>query len=259
MIFDCEDDIKIARRASIGPRFSFPGDPQSRAALHPRRNFHGDRFIARRVSLPLALRTDFGDDPSLSPALAAGSADREHPLLESQLSGTAAGRANLGGPPFGARPLAGAARFGTAQLDLRLFSEVGLVEGDRHIVSKIIPALCACAGASSARGAEKFLENVAEDIGESSLAEVKTARSGAGRAGVAEHVITPPLLGVGEDTVGLINFLKLLFGRFITRIPIGMKLKGQLAIGLLQLFLRCVSLDPEDFVVISFIVGHRTP
>ena len=64
-----------------------------------------------------------------------------------------------------------------------------------------------------------------------------------------------PLLGVGEDVVGLLDFLELRLGRLVARVDVGVVLPRQAAIRLLDLLGRGVSGDAQDLVIIA--VGHR--
>jgi hypothetical protein len=72
-------------------------------------------------------------------------------------------------------------------------------------------------------------------------------------AGVAVLVVGGALLRVGEDLVGFLGLLELLFGLGIVRIAVRMVLHGQLAVGLLDLVVRGVAVDAEDFVVVAFL------
>jgi hypothetical protein len=68
---------------------------------------------------------------------------------------------------------------------------------------------------------------------------------------VAVLVVGGALLRVGQDLVGFLGFLELLLGLGIVRIAVRMVLHGQLAVGLLDLVVRGVAVDAEDFVVVA--------
>jgi hypothetical protein len=106
----------------------------------------------------------------------------------------------------------------------RLFGAArGFFEIDLEIVAKIVAAAGARAGAAASGS-----EEVAEDIGENlleALAEIETAEApgSAGRAlerGVTEAVILRALFRIGEDLVGLIYELEIVFGFFVAGIAI---------------------------------------
>jgi hypothetical protein len=70
---------------------------------------------------------------------------------------------------------------------------------------------------------------------------------------MAVLVVGRPLLRVGEDLVGFLGFLELLLRFRVVRIAVGMVLHGQLAVGLLDLVVRGVAIDAEDFVVVALL------
>ena len=72
-------------------------------------------------------------------------------------------------------------------------------------------------------------------------------------------VVRCPLLRLGQDAVGLRNFLELFFRSFcVVRVAVGMILKGELPVGALDLLLRRVPAYPQDFVIVSFPVQLTT-
>ena len=74
----------------------------------------------------------------------------------------------------------------------------------------------------------------------------------ASKAAVAVLVVGRALLSVGQGLVGFLRFLELFFRFRIVRIAVGMVLHRQLAISLLDFFLRGVAVDAEDFVIVAF-------
>src|SRR3989344_2507565 len=96
-------------------------------------------------------------------------------------------------------------------------------------------------------------------------------RSGASLPRAAAHVGVPPgvavlvvgrtFLRVGEHLVGLFGLLELLFGRLgcVTLVAVRVVLHRQLAIGLLDFFVRGVLGNAQDFVKVSFGHGHSEP
>ena len=100
-------------------------------------------------------------------------------------------------------------------------------EFDFEIVAQVVAAPGARARASAA-GAEEIAEDVGEDFLEA-LAEIETAESARAalrslERGVTEAVILRAPLGIGENLVGLVEFLEAFLGVFVAGIAIGMKL-----------------------------------
>ena len=65
-------------------------------------------------------------------------------------------------------------------------------------------------------------------------------------------VVAGTFLLVGEDGMGFGDFLELLFGFLVAGVFVGVILEGELAVGLLNLIIRGVLGDAEDFVIITF-------
>ena len=68
-------------------------------------------------------------------------------------------------------------------------------------------------------------------------------------------VIGRALVGIGENFVGLLGLLEFLFRVLAVRVAVRMKFHGELAVGLLDLFIRGISCQAEDFVEIAFAHG----
>ena len=63
-----------------------------------------------------------------------------------------------------------------------------------------------------ARLAEKIFENIVEDVAEAALpAEVESFRS-LRSAGVAKGIVSPPLVLIADDLIGLIDLFEFFFG-----------------------------------------------
>ena len=88
-------------------------------------------------------------------------------------------------------------------------------------------------------------------------ARPRAERAAALEGGVAELVVPGLLLGVGEDVVGVLDFLELRLGRLVAGVGVGVVLPGEPPIRLLDLVGRGVPGDAQDLVIIS--VGHRIP
>ena len=74
---------------------------------------------------------------------------------------------------------------------------------------------------------------------------------------VSEAVVDGPLLGVGQDAVGLGGFLEPLLGLLAPGIAVGMVFQGELTVRFLDLFGRGVPGDAQDLVVI--LLSHGLP
>ena len=185
-------------------------------------------------------------------AARAGLLDREEALLHAHLAVTGAGLAGGGrGAGFGAGAAAGLALFHDRNADLFLRAARGFFQRDLHVVAQVGAAMRLAAPAASTA------EDVAEDVAEiETLRAACTERIAAAHAarfegGVAVLVVSRALLPVGQGLVGFLRFLELFLRFRIVRIAVGVVLHRQLAISLLDLFLGCVAVDAEDFVVVA--------
>src|SRR5262249_44349931 len=68
--------------------------------------------------------------------------------------------------------------------------------------------------------------------------------------GAAIAIVQFALARVVQDVVGRLDLLELLLGRLVVGIQVGVVFPRQTAIGFLNVSLRGVAFDPEDFVVI---------
>src|SRR5713101_6344453 len=211
-------------------------------------------------ALSLALRARVGDDHSLAAALPAGRRDRKESLLSADLAGAAAVGAltRTAGAAACASPVACLALGQALKLDDLLDSGGGFLEFNFQIVPKVVAAPSARARTSTA-GAEKIAKNVGEDFLEA-LAEVEAAESARSlrslERGMAEAVVLGAALGLGEDLVGLVEFLESLLGFFVAGVAIGMKLNREAPIRLLQFIFTGAAIDAENFIIVA-LVGRR--
>ena len=74
---------------------------------------------------------------------------------------------------------------------------------------------------------------------------------------MAEAVIGGALLIVLQDVIGFVDFLELRFGLLVARIAVGVKLHGQLAIGLLQLLRAGALGTPRSLVIVLLRHGRQ--
>jgi hypothetical protein len=176
-------------------------------------------------------------------------------------AGALAEAARAGAAAAGARARLGAgtaariARVPARHADLGGETVRRLLERDLHAVAQVGAAIHAAA--SAAGRAEDVAEDVAERVGETAEA----LRPGAAAAHavridtrVTEAVVCGALGRVGEDLVGLLGFLELVFGvlRLVTLVAVRVVLHGELAVRLLDVVLGRVLRHAEHFVVIPF-------
>src|SRR5262249_42110071 len=68
---------------------------------------------------------------------------------------------------------------------------------------------------------------------------------------VAKAIVLAALFLITQNVVGILNFLEFCLRLLVAWVAIGVKLPRQLAISLLDLLRRGVTLDPQNFVVIT--------
>ena len=71
--------------------------------------------------------------------------------------------------------------------------------------------------------------------------------------GMPEAVILRAPFRIGENLVGLVEFLEALLGIFVAGIAIGMKLNRETAVSFLQLDFAGATIDAENFVIVSLL------
>ena len=130
------------------------------------------------------------------------------------------------------------------------------LEFDFEIVAQVVAAPGARTRAAAA-GAEKIAKDVGENFLET-LAEIEAAESARTtlrslERGMPEAVILRAPLRIGENLVGLVEFLEAFLGVFVAGIAIGMKLNRETAVGFLQLDFAGATIDAEDFVIVALL------
>jgi hypothetical protein len=85
------------------------------------------------------------------------------------------------------------------------------------------------------------------------------AASGGTRAGIegsmAVLIVSGSFLRVAEGFVSFSKFFEFVFRRLVSRVLVRMILEGELAIGFLDLLLRSLPLQAENFIIVPF--RHR--
>src|ERR1700737_3543926 len=146
-----------------------------------------------------------------------------------------------------------------------LSAEHSFLEFQRQVLPQIGAALHTAAPPSAAACAEhvseEFAKNVAEVLKHSGIesaarGESPTPARGESptHSGVTKAVIERSFLGVGEDGVGFADFLELLLGVGIVRVPVRMQLQSKFAVGALQLRFGHRPAHTEDFIIVTFCV-----
>ena len=209
------------------------------------------RLVFSTRPWPPAVRAGLADDPTL--ALAGGTADDVDNLAEDRLgrpadlSAAAAGAAALyRGARVGAIPGAPGADHQPRYLDVPLDALVRLFEVDGEVVAEVGTAHVAGLAAARETAAEEGVEDVSEA---EPLKTFKPSRPGA-HTRVPEHVVGAAAIGVGQDLVGLRGLLEAGLGLGIIRIPIRVKLHGELPEGAFELLRRAVPGYPENLVIV---------
>ncbi len=135
-----------------------------------------------------------------------------------------------------------------------------ILKANLEIVANVFAALRAGAAAATALSEDiaepkEIAQNVAE-IGESRFIEAGQPRLRSRPDG--RTVIGGAFLRIAQDSVGFRRFFEFFFGFAIVRIPVGMVLQRELAIGTLQRLLVAIARDAQNFIIIAFCDTHLT-
>src|SRR5690606_21069331 len=149
-----------------------------------------------------------------------------------------------GGARLAAAALAGLAEHGRVHLDVPVHAEHDIAEIQVQAHQCVFTALATRARAGRATAAARRTEERLEDVAEAAEPSATEAA-----VVVAAHVVAATGILVSEHVVGMRDELEPL-GRVLTRVHVGVQLPRELAVGLLDLVLRCVTGDPEYFVMI---------
>src|ERR1700730_7052356 len=256
MFADVDDDIEVAVRAAAETRLALGAKLEPRAVVHTGGDLHGQRNRLAHAALTLAFRTRVRDDHALAAALTACRRDRKEALLRSDLAGAAAVRA--GSRSFdaatGPRTLARFASSQALELDDLIGAVRGLFEFDFQIVTQIVAASAARARTTTA-GSEEITENVGEDFFEA-LGKIKSAETARAllplKGGMPEAIVLGASLRVGENLIGLVEFLELFLGLLVAGVAIGMVLDRQTPVRLLKLVFGGAARNAQYFVIVPF-------
>ena len=125
----------------------------------------------------------------------------------------------------------------------------GFLQGDFEVVAQVRAPVDVGAATPSA---EDVAEDVAEGVGKAAETGTCCASAGGVHAGMAVLVVGGAFAGVAEYFVGFLRLLEVLFRFWIIRIAVRMMLHRQLAIGLFEVLLGSIAIDPEHFVIVAF-------
>src|SRR5262249_42451691 len=228
-------------------------------------NLHRELPLAHHASGAAACGARLRDHSPRSAALRARPCDREEPLLEPDLTLSAAlWTRRRRGTGCGAASSAGLARLLTRGLNRGLDTSGGPFERNLQVVPKIGATLRTAPTTTAAPEQVAEREHVAEDVRE--IAEVRKHRgveSGTGpRRGtdalMPEPVVQAALVRIREHRVRLRRFLELLFGAPVTGVAVRVIAHRELAVRALDFHFGRRPDDAEHFVVIAFAHAFAT-
>ena len=258
---DVHDDEEIPGRPAGLAVLALPVQAQALAGRDAGRDLHGQPAFVLDPPLPVAFPARIRDDLALAAAVPAGPGDGQEPLLVAHLAPAPALRADLGGAAAGARAVAAGAHLEARYLEHRLGAGGRVGELDLQVVAEVCSAAGAPGPAPLAEAAEsEDVAQVAQDVaevGEDRRVEaLRPAR--AVDAGMAELVVAAALAGVGQHRVGLGRLLEAFLGPGVARVPVGVILERQLAVGALDLLLVRGARDAQNLVVVSLAHAFAT-
>ena len=252
-----EEHVKIARWAALRAGLAFPGEAQPRAVIHAGGNV--DLQFALRLPVALAAAFLAGVANNLAGAGAGGTsaANAEEALLVENLAAAVAGGAG-GGPAAGfrARSMAVFAGLHARHLDVGAHPEQRFFERNFQIVAHVFAALRPRPPASAPAKQVAEAEEVAQDVAEiGKLVGIETAATPrALQTGVAEAVVSCPLLRVAQYAVRFGSFLETVLGGRVVGVAVRVILERQLAVSALDILFAGIPAETENLVIIS--LGH---
>src|SRR5262249_16305511 len=247
---------EISGRAAAQAGLTLARKTDTGAIFDTRRDIDREGALARGTAEAPTRPTGCIDHLAASVAARTGPLQREEPLGVPDLTLPPAGRANLGfGAGLCAISTTGFARNGCGYADLSALAAESLFEGQFHVVAQIGAALAArTAAAPTAPHTKKIIENVSEGRREFSPKPRPTAALPEAR--ITEPVGGATLMGILEDLIGLVDFLKAMLGLIVARIAIRMEFHGKLAVSGLQISIVGIAMHAKDLVIIA--LGHAT-
>ena len=224
------ENVKIAGRTALGARLAFAAEPDSRSVLNTGRNIDGETALPCDTARTATGWTWVVDDLAASMAMRTSPFDRKKSLLRAHTSMAAAGRAvSWFRAWFGARTGTCLTNSQSGQSDGCGLSVKCLFESNFHIVAEVRSTRGSPASAAAPAShhiAEEIVENIGHGSSEPVASGPKTAML---ESGMTIAVISRPLLRIGQDLIGFVQFLELDFGVRIAGVPVGMALHRRFA------------------------------
>jgi len=253
---DPDIHIEVSGRPAVSSRLPFPIQADTIPGIHARRNLHGQCLYFPHTATPGAPRARRLYDVPGTAANGAGLLNGEKPLLCPNLPSSPAGftRSRLS-TRLGAGPAAPFALYLSGHLDIDGITADRLLQGKLQLIAQIGTAEYPAAAAGTA--AKDIPENITKDVAERIGAGTEAAAGCLAclHAGVAELLVGRPLLGVGQNLVGFLGFLKFALGIGVVRIAVRVMLHGQATIRLLELSIPSGPIAPQDLVIVA--LGHH--
>jgi len=253
---DGDLDVEVPRRRTVLPGVAVALHPEAHTCIHARR--YPDLHGLPGTPVPAAaagLAPGFGHLP---PPAAGGAGAHPDEAPEDRLAhlphlaAAAAGRAGSKLLRLAPRTVAGGAGLDMVEADLLLGPERRLLERYAHLHEEVSPGTRT--GALPAPAAEEGVEDIpepgeirAEPAGEPSTAGVR-APGCVAVGGVPHPVVLGAFLGIGEDTVGLVDALEPLLGSRLLA-DIGVVFSCQVPVGFLDLLIVGVARNTEGIIV----------
>src|SRR5699024_1565107 len=160
------------------------------------------------------------------------------------------------GARAGTTAIAGITMIPARDADFRIKAIGCLFEADVQRVFQVPAPVDLRTPATATAPAKDVAKNIVEGISKTGATHAAHATPHAARVGVdtgvAKAIIGRPLVFVGQNFVGFLGFLELLFGFSAVWVAVRMVFHCQPAISLAQLIVGGVLLDPQNLVVIAF-------
>lgn len=263
VLLDAQHEVEISGGTAVDAGFADSREANACSIFDPGRNFGIDRFLPDHATFAPAVRARVADYAACAMTRRAGASNTEESLLISNLSAPAAGAATGGSFALGApRTVTLLAKFMLAVGNLFFYPEGRLFEFDSDVFPQIGATLRSSSSSRTSSAEEvaepeEFAEDVAEILEDGGIESA--ARYTRANAGVAEAVVHLALLGVRQHSIGLAALLELFFGVRIVGVAVRMVLQRKLAISALYLLISRLTLDAQNFVVISFYARQFAP
>src|SRR5690242_7373969 len=256
---DREENVQVTGGSAAQARLSFTGKTDAGAVLDTARNGHGERALLAHTSRAVASAAGLIDHLAHTLTARAGAFDGEETLAGTNAPAAPAGTAGARAGAFrraGASALPAGCKRGNA--DLRLLAGIGLLERNLEVVAQVGAASRLSRAAASA--AHELSEHLVKDIGEAAAkTEFEAVRTSTAilEGGMAEAVVSRPLLLVLQDVIGFVDLFEFVLGRRIARIAVRVILHGQPAVGFLDVFDCCAARNAKRGVVV--LLRHDKP